>query len=431
MRLKSIVKNSLPPWAVTYIRKLFVGGAVSESPNQHIDLARLDDFITSRGLEPSQARVHASIMSLHLSGDPLYQHNVNYDCFADKRANCLTKLTYYQAERICESFIAAKRDQASKHSGYSPSNEWLPIYSSCMDRLVKSLYQKRIEDVIDILSNLWRQPCSTGLIGCPFSMEKLFSEKSDTQLVNKSWEFRYYLNDAVYRTRLYEALLEGAFQVERLLCNDFGNPYGIEIDGHFVKSGSEYLLYYADRIASYRPKSLTDQESKYLVAELGGGYGGLAYYLLRDSSNITYIDIDLPEILTLAQAFLLSSFPDKNFLFYGETESYDKLDHYDAVMLPSFAIENLPSNAFDTAFNSYSLAEMSAEAIDLYITGLSRVLKQGGTFINVNHTRNSLVSTFDFPLAKAGLEVFSKSPALWNLMRFGGNDELEVRARKV
>ncbi len=175
MRLKSIVKNSLPTWAVTYIRNLLFGETVFESPNQHIDLTRLDDFITSKGLEPSQARVHASIMSLHLSGDPLYQHNVNYDCFADKRANCLTSLTYYQAERICESFIAAKREQASQHSGYSPSNEWLPIYSSCMDSLVNSLYQKRIEDVIDILSNLWRQPCSTGLNWLPLSHGKTLS----------------------------------------------------------------------------------------------------------------------------------------------------------------------------------------------------------------------------------------------------------------
>ena len=78
-----------------------------------------------------------------------------------------------------------------------------------------------------------------------------------------------------------------------------------DLENHF----SEYSKFIQD-IATIKNNSK--------ILEIGGGYGKLAYYLLKNISNYTYIDLDIPETLTLASYFLSKSFPNKKNLFYGE-----------------------------------------------------------------------------------------------------------------
>jgi hypothetical protein len=47
------------------------------------------------------------------------------------------------------------------------------------------------------------------------------------------------------------------------------------------------------------------------VSAIGGGFGGLAYHLLRRPRSFAYLDYDIPLTTILAAYFLLSTVPEK------------------------------------------------------------------------------------------------------------------------
>jgi len=87
-----------------------------------------------------------------------------------------------------------------------------------------------------------------------------------------------------------------------------GNPYGYRMGESMVYVGAEYHYYYAEKI-----RMLLKKRENPIVMELGGGFGGMAYYLMRDVPHGTYIGVDLPENAALQAYYLLSSFPDKKY----------------------------------------------------------------------------------------------------------------------
>jgi hypothetical protein len=148
--------------------------------------------------------------------------------------------------------------------------------------------------------------------------------------------------------------------------------------------------------------------------ELGGGYGGLAYYLVRDHSDMTYFDFDLPENLALTSFYLMSAFPNKRIGLYGEVDlkADDLKGKYDIVLLPNFAIADMKNNSADLVFNSYSLAEMSREAVENYLVHFNRVASK--FIFHVNHNRESVVQADEFKIDLEKFQIISRSPALWN-----------------
>ncbi len=113
--------------------------------------------------------------------------------------------------------------------------------------------------------------------------------------------------------------------------------------------------------------------------------------------------------MALTSFYLLGAFPDKRIMLFGESEmGANALDTYDAIILPSFEISKLPDRSVDLAFNSYSLAEMSPETIQLFICELMRVVK---TYIlHVNHNKVSKVVADDFGIDPAKFDLLYKIP---------------------
>lgn len=196
--------------------------------------------------------------------------------------------------------------------------------------------------------------------------------------------------------------------------------------GKFIKSGADYLHYYAHRIAEL----IGGCSGRKVVIEIGGGFGGMAYYLMRGSNDAVYIDFDLPENLALTSYYLLKALPDKKILLYGEADlSEASLLEYDAILMPSFELDTLPDNVCDLVFNSYSLAEMSAETIRHYVHRAAGLTRPRGWFFHVNHTKDSVVSARDFPLPK-NFTLVNEVFAAWNLGRNQNMDEYEFLYQK-
>lgn len=317
-------------------------------------------------------------------------------------------------ERIIRSYNLAKDVQLRSGQCYQVSNEWLPIYEAYMGDIINALSSSAVSEVAKIYNNFFRESCSVGLHGLPVDMAKNYFNGKISRKYKK-----LFLDDFIHRYLLWKSALGKEFTITSLVSPNIGNPYGYNLNNLFIKAGSDYLHYYATIISR-----LTNKSDKARILELGGGFGGMAYYLMRDNPSITYIDIDLPENLALTAFYLLNSFPEKKIVLYGEDDiSENSIDKYDAILLPNFEISTFSDNSIDLSFNSYSLAEMSNEAIENYLLNIGRITK---TFIyHVNHIRNSVVSGDDFPLNLDKYELLYRAPALWNMARKYDMDEYE------
>lgn len=321
-------------------------------------------------------------------------------------------------ERIVVAYNKAKRAQQNTGPAYRPSNEWLPIYEGCLCNVMDALSKGDIPRLRGIYQNFFRDPCSVGLHGAPVDMAKCYFGNH----ISRKWKM-YLLNGLVPTYRQWQNRVGKVCNVSQLVSPSIGNPYGCYIDGQFLYEPF-IAHYYATQIGQ-----LT-RGKKRAVLELGGGYGRMAYFLMRDNTNLTYLDFDLPENMALTSYYLLSAFPNKRFLLFGESElAREPLDQYAAIIMPSFALTQLPDRSADLAFNSYSLAEMSREAVDTYIAELMRVTDR--YILHLNHTRVSQVVADNFGIDPAKFDLLYRVPGFWTSGINPNVDEYEFLYKRI
>jgi hypothetical protein len=112
---------------------------------------------------------------------------------------------------------------------------------------------------------------------------------------------------------------------------------------------------------------------KKIVLEIGGGFGLLAYFQTKNTSNSCYIIVDIPNVGILSSYFLIKL--GLNVCLYGE---YDKLDDelfskYDVIIIPPDEITKIPKKSCDFIINTASFTEMSKESIIFYIQEINRI----------------------------------------------------------
>lgn len=318
-------------------------------------------------------------------------------------------------KRISKAFISAKKDQLTVTPEYLPSADWSIISNICHGTLIDCIVKNDTVLLSNILNNFFRNKCATGLFGLNMDIEN--NSLGDEVHPTLAKDF---FNDCLHRLELWLELTEYRTPVQALCSPEIGNPPGFYVDEHFIRAGSDYQHYYSTIISRILKNS-----NKPSVLEIGGGFGGMAYFLLRDSPNLTYIDVDIPENLALASFYLLSAFPDKKFALYGEID-IDNLNplEWDAILLPNFALKKIPSGSIELFFNSYSLSEMSLETVHEYFKHIDRITKK--YIYHVNHTKGkSTVNSSKFPINRERFDLISKAPAFWNFGRQPNMDEYE------
>lgn len=151
------------------------------------------------------------------------------------------------------------------------------------------------------------------------------------------------------------------------------------MDGTLVETGAEYRHYCA-----YTVCGLLGPEPG-VVAEIGGGFGGMSYYLLRDRAGVTYLDFDVPENLALAFYYLMKAFPQLKFLLYGEAASTQKgIARADVVLMPVFELAAMPAGTVDVTFSSHAVSDISPEAMAEYWKHVAQMTRSGFLFIGNN-----------------------------------------------
>jgi hypothetical protein len=204
----------------------------------------------------------------------VYKSDLVDDGFANRKNDVNDNIIF---ERIIESYNKAKNIQSKSASKYQVSNEWLPIYQNHMGEIILALSSNSIDKVKLIYNNFFREPCSVGLHGLPVDMFKhYFSGEINDE------DKELFLNDFMHRYKLWNKTIGRSFKTDSLISPNIGNPYGYFIENTFIKAGSDYLHFYATIISR-----LVRGNDRKVVIELGGGYGGMAYYLiLRISISI-------------------------------------------------------------------------------------------------------------------------------------------------
>src|SRR5437762_3584785 len=118
------------------------------------------------------------------------------------------------------------------------------------------------------------------------------------------------------------------------------------------------------------------------VAELGAGYGRLAYVVVSASPGVRYTIIDIPPALYLSQRYLTTVFPGvATFRFRAWTDYADVSEEFDRarirLVLPHQAAL-LPERSVDYFVNISQLHEMSRPQVERYFALMDRICRGRG-----------------------------------------------------
>ncbi|HXC97499.1 MAG TPA: putative sugar O-methyltransferase [Edaphobacter sp.] len=283
-------------------------------------------------------------------------------------------------ERICEAYIKSVEQQQFVSKAYEATEWWQQVRQRSLEPVITALQSRDIDRLRMMYRNFFRDPCSAGLLGVPFGMSKAYFGGKI-----KDFHRRFYLSHALYRLDYWKAQTDGRFELQDLASPEIGNPFGIRVNGTFVRVGSEYAHCCASRICDFlESRSAT-------VVEIGGGFGGMAYYLLRDHADVTYLNFDLPETIALSSYYLLRSFPHLRFLLYGEQElTKEAIEHVDVILMPVFELKNAPKESVDVTFSSHAMSDISSEALIEYMSHIARITRRAFLYIGNSTAKKSI-----------------------------------------
>ena len=229
--------------------------------------------------------------------------------------------------RILDSYNAAKKYQKEAPSVFLPSSLW----QNQLDSAYESLYGGDIEKASFFLSNFGAWPKYTGIENTRMILDLNVSHASRRQLQRMIGKMVNWWQNHESQGRTIEALSYPRF----------GNQYGATLEGKFIGVGSVFNDVHSNVISNVIMDMVGSDRPK--IAEIGGGYGKLFYFISRKIKDFTYLNFDLPETICCSSYYLMKAFPDKKFLLFGEeTLNAHSLSKYDFILLPSFCIEALP-----------------------------------------------------------------------------------------
>ena len=197
------------------------------------------------------------------------------------------------------------------------------------------------------------------------------------------------------------ALTDLNFVVKNCLT-DVGNPVitKIKID---YKSESHIINYnYHDTYDLYHAWLILKHLDQYkncnpIICEIGGGYGGLAAKIKSNVKGAKIIMFDLPEVNAYQTFYLSRVFEGANIKGYKDFIKQGiriLKENFDFLILPGWAINQLPQASVNSYINVRSMMEMNKENLEFYFKVIQSSLKIGGNFSCFNRY-TKLVGNFE------------------------------------
>ncbi|HKE22509.1 MAG TPA: putative sugar O-methyltransferase [Bryobacteraceae bacterium] len=281
-------------------------------------------------------------------------------------------------KRICRAYARSASNVEAERSLFGPTSWWKRQRERRLGPVMQALRECDTCALRAMYANFFRDRCSSGLI-------KAYFEDPIREIHLKS-----YLGDALYRLDYWLAETGGRHKMAELAGPKVGNPFGVVIDDTLVQYGAEYQHYCAHRVLS-----CLDGSPK-VVGEIGGGYGGMAYFLLRAGAPVRYIGFDLPESLALASYYLMKSLPSARFLLYGEADlTADRLAAFDVVLLPLFEMARVGQGSIGLTFSAHVMGDLSDDAVSQYLDLICRMTTHRLLYLGDSRAADRLVSLGD------------------------------------
>jgi hypothetical protein len=324
------------------------------------------------------------------------------------------KITYNEAKKVteqevllCRRLILAYRKATSDRveTEKNTSRLWSQTLNTHYRKLISVMDSQDAQELAKILSSMFREDFVYGLAsGC-------LVDNAHSCIGAKIWSMKYQDNvvalaeylgvvrtessqQGVKRHGLAGGLDSVVAKIEKTIgiamdFPDIGAPYGVRANNSLITMEHPEHLYVALRINHAVRDYLRDRDGNPLnLAEIGAGFGGLAYWIikLRQVKINTYTIIDLPLINVLQGYFLANAFGVSAVKLYGETS------HNNAVIsiLPNFAFDSETKTDIDVLINENSMPEMSWAIVENYLGYAKKQVT--GIFFSYNHEAYSVVN---------------------------------------
>jgi len=210
-----------------------------------------------------------------------------------------------------------------------------------------------------------------------------------------------------YISLLYEFVAEGDTLklLDWLTESDEGNPIKVFYKG---KVFSEDILNSVLEFYSLEEAAHVTAKPSLKIAELGAGYGRLAYVILSilKNSKVKYCIFDIPPALCVAERYLAKVFPNAKVFPFREFRSFSEIEkEFNESQILFFLphqVELLPPKVFDVFISISNFPEMRREQVDRYFTLIDKVC--GGFFYSKqfwehnNRSDNFVMRFIDYPI---------------------------------
>jgi hypothetical protein len=162
-----------------------------------------------------------------------------------------------------------------------------------------------------------------------------------------------------------------------------GSARGISVGGRFLSRETCSQIYTAARIQRAFDSRFGHRARMHIV-EIGGGYGGLCYWMMKLCGDRIerYHIVDLPAT-SLIQSWFLGTLLNAKIGFYGERNEDDRV-----TLWPHFALDRI-ARTVNVLINQDSMPEMPASEVERYLAWGSRHLE--GLLFNLNQEAFSVV----------------------------------------
>ena len=265
-------------------------------------------------------------------------------------------------KEVINSYNLAKNVSSTVAKEYQTGTNWGNFLKETRKDFYNAVERKDWKFLKDLFANFCRNCLTTGTLGGKEAFEFFKNSIGYSRWVTHNFK--------VWK----ESLGEKVLNIAQLGLPATGNPYGINLDGNIINVNSFLFNYRANFC-----KRIMSQKEKSLILEIGGGFGGLGYYLHKINANCTYIDLDIPENLVVTEYFLKITYPDKKIMTF-DTDKLDLIDlsktnllKYDIVLLPNFMLQYFKDNSIDMVINTISLGEMGYDTICEYLKQIDRI----------------------------------------------------------
>ena len=316
--------------------------------------------------------------------------------------------------RICQAYISTAKGELLARRAYEPTRWWKQVRQTSLGPVRRALTSRDLVALDSMYRNFFRDPCSAGLIGIPFKMKELYWGHSFDERAG-----RFFLSNALHRIDHWKEQTGNRFDLRDLAGPDVGNPFGVSLEGTLVRSGTESQHYSAQRVANLLPSHHA------VVSEIGGGFGGLAYYLLRDRPRTSYYNFDVPESIALASYYLINSFPHLRFLLYGERKlDSESFADCDVVLLPVFELSSVRTKSVDLTLSSHTISDLARPAMSEYLDQIVRTTSRFFLYVGRSAESNSLEEMIrrSYP----ALTLIDRRSLQWNRQKTLNDAEVEL-----